>query len=70
MQYNKNKEGILEIMQTEVDPEFGGKGLGIELVKAAVEDAQKNNSPELKHLIAEGIFQHFGHQVIMKNYDI
>ena len=43
LEYNKNKEGILEITHTEVDPEFGGKGLGTELVKAAVADAQKNN---------------------------
>ena len=43
LEYNKKKEGILEITHTEVDPEFGGKGLGLELVKAAVEDAQKNN---------------------------
>ena len=43
LEYNKNKEGILEITHTEVDPEFGGKGLGTELVKAAVAEAQKNN---------------------------
>lgn len=43
MEYNKDKEGILEITHTEVDPEFGGKGFGTELVKAAVQDARKNN---------------------------
>ncbi len=43
LEYNKNKEGVLEITHTEVAEEFGGKGLGMELVKAAVEDAQKNN---------------------------
>ena len=43
LEYNKNKEGVLEISHTEVSEEFSGKGLGMELVKAAVEDAQKNN---------------------------
>ena len=43
LEYNKNKEGILEITHTEVDPEFGGKGLGTELVKAAVAEAKKNS---------------------------
>ena len=69
LEYNKNKEGILEITHTEVDPEFGGKGLGTELVKAAVAEAQKNNlkiislcpyakkviekTPEFKDLLVE-----------------
>ena len=39
----KRKEGILEILHTEVAEEFGGKGLGMELVKTAVEFAKKNN---------------------------
>lgn len=43
LEYNKKKEGILEITHTEVADEFGGKGLGMELVKAAVEEAKKNN---------------------------
>ena len=43
LEYHKNKAGVLEITHTEVAEEFGGKGLGMELVKAAVEDAQKNN---------------------------
>ncbi|QOW11956.1 N-acetyltransferase [Kaistella flava (ex Peng et al. 2021)] len=42
MEYNL-KEGILEIIHTEVFEEFGGKGLGKELVKTAVEFAKKNN---------------------------
>ena len=43
LEYNKKAEGILEITHTEVDEEYGGKGLGKELVKAAVEEAKKNN---------------------------
>ena len=43
MDYNNDKEGILEITHTEVDSELGGKGFGTELVKAAVEDARKND---------------------------
>ena len=43
MEYNKAKDGILEITHTEVADEFGGKGLGMELVKAAVVEAKKNN---------------------------
>lgn len=43
LEYNKKQQGILEITHTEVAEEFGGKGLGMELVKAAVEDAKKNN---------------------------
>ena len=42
MEYNR-KEGILEITHTEVSEEFGGKGLGKELVKAAVETARKED---------------------------
>lgn len=59
LEYNKNKEGILEITHTEVDPEFGGKGLGLDLVKSAVEDAKKNNlkivalCPYAKKMIAK-----------------
>lgn len=43
LEYNLETEGILTITHTEVAEEFGGKGLGMELVKAAVEDAKKNN---------------------------
>ena len=43
LEYNKAKDGVLEITHTEVSEDFSGKGLGMELVKAAVEDAQKNN---------------------------
>lgn len=44
MQYHKEKnKGILAITHTEVFEEFGGKGLGMELVKAAVENAKRNN---------------------------
>ena len=69
LEYNKNDEGILEITHTEVNPEFGGKNLGTELVNAAVEDAQKNQlkirsvcpyakkmiekTPEFKDLLVE-----------------
>lgn len=42
MQY-RLKEDILEIIHTEVFEEFGGKGLGKELVQTAVEYAKKNN---------------------------
>lgn len=42
MEYNV-KENILEIIHTEVFKEFGGKDLGQELVKAAVELAEKND---------------------------
>ncbi|WHF51540.1 GNAT family N-acetyltransferase [Chryseobacterium gotjawalense] len=42
MEYNVNGN-ILEIIHTEVFKEFGGKDLGLELVKAAVELAEKNN---------------------------
>lgn len=43
------KEGILEINHTEVSEEFGGKGLGKELVKAAVEFAKKNDLKVIPH---------------------
>lgn len=42
MEY-KVKEGIMQILHTEVAEEFGGKGLGMELVKTSVEFAKKNN---------------------------
>ena len=70
MEYNKNKEkGLLTITHTEVFEEFGGKGLGKELVEAAVENAKRNNlkiislcpyakkmmerTPEFKDLLVE-----------------
>ena len=43
LEYNLEKEGILTITHTEVAAEFGGKGLGMELVKSAVEFAKKND---------------------------
>lgn len=68
MEYNR-KNNILEIIHTEVAEEFGGKGLGRELVKAAVEFAKKNSlmiisycpyakkmimkTPEFKEFLAE-----------------
>jgi predicted GNAT family acetyltransferase len=39
----KRKDDFLEIIHTEVSEEFGGKGLGKELVAAAVEFAKNNN---------------------------
>lgn len=42
MEYIK-KEDIIEIIHTEVDEKFGGKGLGRELVRAAVDYARKND---------------------------
>lgn len=42
LEYNRAKEGILEITHTEVAEEYNGKGLGKELVKAAVEAAKKD----------------------------
>ncbi|QDP86109.1 N-acetyltransferase [Chryseobacterium sp. SNU WT5] len=43
IEYNTDKDGILDITHTEVDQEFGGKGLGKELVKAVVEYAKDNH---------------------------
>ena len=43
MEYNQVKDGILEITHTEVSEDYGGQGLGKELVNAAVEFAQNND---------------------------
>ncbi|WP_226064266.1 GNAT family N-acetyltransferase [Kaistella polysaccharea] len=43
LNFQKTDDSTIEIIHTEVDEEFGGKGLGKELVKAAVEYARKNN---------------------------
>ena len=40
MDFQKKENNILDIIHTEVSEEFGGQGLGKELVKAAVEYAQ------------------------------
>lgn len=68
MEYER-KEGVFVITHTEVAEEFGGKGLGKELVKAAVESAKKDDlkivsycpyakkmiekMPEFKDILAE-----------------
>ena len=43
LNFQKKDESTIEIVHTEVDPAFEGKGLGKELVKAAVEYAKKND---------------------------
>lgn len=43
LNFQKTDDNTIEIIHTEVDEAFGGKGLGKELVKAAVNYAKENN---------------------------
>lgn len=43
IEFTKDTIGNIDIEHTVVDPNFGGKGLGKELVLAAVEYAKKEN---------------------------
>ncbi|WP_124641239.1 MULTISPECIES: GNAT family N-acetyltransferase [Amniculibacterium] len=43
IEFNIDAEGNIDIDHTEVDPKFGGKGLGKVLVMAAVEYAKEND---------------------------
>lgn len=43
LNFQKKDDHTIEIIHTEVDEAYGGKGLGKELVKAAVAYAKENN---------------------------